>query len=495
MQGRRGLASAATVVGDASERQRRESSLNLRGVAPLERYERLVQEQVLMEDPHQREVAVSLERVLEHVVPWSRVRQRLEPGGSVRQRPSGLYVWGGVGSGKTMLMDMFGEAATARGVRVERSHFNEFMLGIHRRLHVLRQQEKEGVRVRNHAAVQRAAGAAGGGGGLFSSFWGGGGGGGGGSRSGGRGGDEAGEEPAVRDPLAHIAAEMTSTRDVLCFDEFQVTDVGDAMIMQRFFSALWEGGLVVVATSNRPPRDLYLNGLQRELFLPFLDRLQRECSVLRCGSSVDYRMVGRRAGHTWLLSRPALEEVWEEAVKGEFAPPRDLHVQGRVFRVPRAASDAGAAWFTFRELCEQPLGAADYIVLARHFPLIFLSDVPRLSLDHRNAVRRFITLVDSLYNHNCKLFVAAADHPKTLFQPRFSDPLPIGPNPHVPDERAQDRFRQPEPAQRPAADQQAPAHDVDEAFAWDRCLSRIIEMSTYEYLAAPWKPGHVLDEE
>lgn len=231
----------------------------------------------------------------------------------------------------------------------------------------------------------------------------------------------------------------------------------------------------MVATSNRPPSDLYKNGLQRELFLPCIEEIERRCAVERLGSPIDYRLVGTQAGRTWLApgtpspegkSSPAsleaateeLHRVFSVVCKGEEVEPHTLRTQGREVKVPRSVEQAGAAWFTFEELCARPLGAADFMVLAQHYPTLFVEGVPLLSLEERNEVRRFIVLVDTLYEHKVKLFVSAAAPPNEIFKPDGH-----------------------------GKGQGGGAHEhIDEVFAFDRTVSRLIEMQTQEYLVRPW---------
>ena len=203
------------------------------------------------------------------------------------------------------------------------------------------------------------------------------------------------------DPLEKIARDLTEEYFLLCFDEFQVTDVGDAMIMQRLFTNLFKNGLVMVATSNRPPGDLYKNGLQRELFIPCIEEIEARCDVVHLASPTDYRLIGTQLGKTWLcpanVSRGSsdsiademakrLEDAFQTVTKGEQTTSLELHLQGRKLSVPRAAVDSNAAFFTFDELCRQPLSTADYLEIAKNFALVFVSDIPLLSLDERNEV-------------------------------------------------------------------------------------------------------------
>lgn len=197
---------------------------------------------------------------------------------------------------------------------------------------------------------------------------------------------------ASGDPLPQIARDLVGDAWLLCFDEFQVTDIADAMIMGRLFSAMFEQGLVMVATSNRPMSDLYLHGLQRKLFLPFIDTLQGKCFEHDLDSAVDYRLLGTAASGSFFY--PLVEEQyaglmgrWTHLTKGEQAQPTTLRTQGRNVDVPEAALQAKMAKFTFNDLCANPLGAADYTVIAKNFSTVFMTDIPLLTLTERNEVR------------------------------------------------------------------------------------------------------------
>jgi len=357
--------------------------------------------------------------------------------------PKGKYVYGGVGSGKTFLMDMWFDHVSTR--RKRRVHFNAFMLDVHARLHALR-------------------------------------------TSGGGGGGGA-------DPLQHIAQDILRESYVLAFDEFQVTDVGDAMIMARLFGSLFEGGLVMVATSNRHPSELYKQGLQRELFMPVIDAIAARCDVVRLNSPTDYRLLGTQAGHTWITPESLqgvartrnmeqvsaeLEKTFRSVSKDEVPRSTLLTTQGRTVEVRRAALDRGVAFFSFEELCAQPLGAADYMVIAQRFPIVFLDDVPALSLGERNEVRRLITLVDTLYEHKVKLFVSAALPAHELFKPGGHSSSAAARTGTVDSLGVERRLTMGDEEQYGGA---------DEVFAFDRAVSRLIKMGSTEYLKSQWLPN------
>jgi cell division protein ZapE len=362
--------------------------------------------------------------------------------------PAGLYLWGGTGSGKTMLMDMLA-GTVGPSVPTRRVHFHAFMLEVHARLHAAR---KSGVR---------------------------------------------------GDPLTAVAEELLSEARLLCFDEFQVTDVGDAMIMRRLFRVLWAGGLVVVATSNRPVEQLYASGLQRELFLPFLDDLTSRCAVHQIRSPTDYRLLatplragstwvspetmGGRAGEGWAAIDAAVDALWAKTTGGAPPSPQTLHVQGRELAFHTAARTAARA--SFASLCAEALYAADYAAIAGRFDTLVLEHVPRLTLGNRNEVRRLITLVDVLYDANVKLVVSAAAAPQGLFEAVFPGTHEDG-RPPTAVEATAGPAEGSAPGARIVTAPAAAAAQYDEAFAWDRTVSRLLEMQSEEYLQKTWKGVH-----
>jgi cell division protein ZapE len=308
--------------------------------------------------------------------------------------PHGIYIWGPVGRGKSMLMDLFFLDAPAALKR--RVHFHEFMLEVHERLHVRREK--------------LAASGAG----------------------------------AEADTIPPIAREIAHETRLLCFDEFQVTNIADAMILARLFETLFDEGVVVVATSNRPPDDLYKDGLQRERFLPFIALIKQRMEVLELGGGRDYRLARLRELDFYLTPLGAwadrkLDETFLALSGGTPGEPRVLRTQGRDVSVPRAAP--GVAMADFVDWCAQPLGAADFLCIADHFHSVIVSGIPRMGPENRDKAARFVTMIDSFYERKVKLICSAATSPQSLYT------------------------------------------DGDGAFEFQRTVSRLMEMQSPEYLA------------
>ncbi len=310
--------------------------------------------------------------------------------------PHGLYLVGDVGRGKSMLMDLFFAAADVEKKR--RIHFNAFMQEVHRRIHAWRRQP------------ERLA------------------------------------DPGSDDPIPPLANTIAAEASLLCFDEFQVNDIADAMILGRLFKALFARGVVVVATSNTAPDDLFAGQPGRDAFLPFIELIKQYLDVLVLGGTRDFRRQRLRSLPTWHVpagpeARDALDQAFSRLADRATPKPERLLVSGHVLAVPIAAG--GVARFDFDSLCRQALGAGDYGALATHYQALVLDDVPQLSPENHDAARRFITLVDELYEHRVKLVASAAAPPDTLYQAG------------------------------------------EGAAAFRRTASRLVEMQSQEYLALP----------
>jgi len=280
----------------------------------------------------------------------------------------GLYVCGEVGRGKTMLMDLF--FATSAVQRKRRVHFHEFMAEVHERIYVYRQDIKNG-------ALPK------------------------------------------QDPIQRAAAAIAEETWLLCFDEFHVTDIADAMILGRLFTRLFELGIVVVATSNLAPGELYKDGLNRALFLPFIALLQRHCEVVRLEARIDFRLEKLTGMPTWYapadaMADAALDDAWRRLAGEHTGSSHELVVKGHIVRVPKAAM--GIARFSFDDLCAQPLAAADYLKIAHEFHTVVLDRIPVMEHARRNEAKRFIILIDTLYDHAVKLLASAQAPPDRLYR-------------------------------------------------------------------------------
>ncbi|CTQ54575.1 AFG1-like ATPase [Roseibium album] len=373
------------------------------------RYDALIASGEISEDPVQRDVVRKLDLLNTRLgetrlaskkssLGWLFANKKNQLWASVQ----GLYIWGGVGRGKTMLMDLFFEVTVIR--RKRRVHFHEFMLDVHERIHAHRQAHKRG-------------------------------------------------EVKGDDPIPPVAGQIAEETRLLLFDEFSVTDIADAMILGRLFTQLFELGVIVVATSNVEPTNLYKDGLNRQLFMSFINLLISKVDVLHLDSPTDYRLeklAGAPVYVTPLDERadPQMDVLWSKLTHGMKSHTEELENKGRKIPVPCAA--AGAARFTFDDLCMQPLGASDYLRIARAFGTVFLDHVPVMSKARRNEAKRFIILIDTLYDNGIKLVLSAEAEPQNLYA----------------------------------------AEGGTEAFEFDRTASRLIEMRSEAYLAGERREVH-----
>ncbi len=321
---------------------------------------------------------------------------------SKSERLKGLYLWGGVGRGKSMLMDWFFDRLPVNPKK--RVHFHAFMLDVHSRI----------ARWRKLSDAEKRQ----------SDFY---------SR-------EAGD-----DPITPVARSIAAEARVLCFDEFHVTDIADAMILSRLFAAIWEEGVIVVATSNRPPEDLYKNGLNRALFEPFIHMMPEHLVIHEFEGKTDHRLRQLSAAPVYYSplgdgAETAIEAAWNRLTGVAISRPMTLLVQGRELLLENTA--AGTARTTFDRLCGRALGAADYLKLAESFQTLILENVPQMSREMRNEAKRFVTLVDALYETRTKLIMSAATEPVDLY--------PSG----------------------------------DGSFEFERTVSRLMEMRSQDYLAS-----------
>ena len=335
---------------------------------PIAVYQELRQKGVLQPDPAQQPAIEKLQglyRALSEYRPESGprgwlARLGLAENGGVHA-PMGLYIHGPVGRGKSMLMDLF--FAAVAGLRKRRVHFHAFMLEVHDRIERERRAETDA-------------------------------------------------------PILKVAADIAHEAALLCFDEFQVDDIADAMILGRLFTALFDAGVVVVATSNLTPDGLYEHGLQRELFLPFVALLKKKLCVLELDGGRDWRLarlVGKAVYHYPLdpAAHEALASAFAELTDGAAGESMTLPVKGRSLVLPRAARRV--AWFGFAELCERPVAAADYLAIAEGFAAVIVEGIPRLGPRERDAARRFNILIDTLYEARTLLVVSAEVPPEEIY--------------------------------------------------------------------------------
>ncbi|HRO00442.1 cell division protein ZapE [Nitrobacter sp.] len=316
--------------------------------------------------------------------------------------PKGLYIHGDVGRGKTMLMDLFFQES--RVAHKRRVHFHEFMTDVHERIFGFRQSIARG-------------------------------------------------ETADADVVQLTAASIFEQAWLLCFDEFHVTDIADAMILGRLFARLFELGAVVVATSNIPPENLYEGGLNRVLFLPFIAQIEERMDVLRLDARTDFRLEKLASVKMWLTpadaeAEAALDRAWTLMTGGAPCRPRDVAIKGRTLHVP--CSSHGVARFSFADLCEQPLAASDYLRLARDYHTLMIDRIPVMDHADRDAARRFIALIDALYDNGVKLMASSDADPLSLHR----------------------------------------ASDGSEALEFKRTSSRLVEMTSESYLAKAHGRGH-----
>ncbi|WP_439816164.1 cell division protein ZapE [Zavarzinia sp. CC-PAN008] len=332
---------------------------------PIARRAALIAAGTLKDDPAQGHATQRLQALHDALLAWKRPKGLLARLGLAKAEPppGGLYLWGGVGRGKSMLMDLFYDDAPIAPKR--RVHFHAFMQEVHAAIHRWRQTPPDQ-----------------------------------------RDGD---------DPIPPLAAKVAGEARLLCFDEFQVTDVADAMILGRLFSALFAAHVVVVATSNRAPTDLYQGGLNRPLFLPFIDLLQQTLEVVHLEGPVDHRL-GRLKGQAVYFTGPnasaRLDALVATLVDEAELEPETIEIQGRKLVV---AAAKGVARASFADLCERPLGPADYLALAARFPALALHGVPRLGPEKRNEAKRLVTLIDALYEAHTRLLVSADAEPDALY--------------------------------------------------------------------------------
>ncbi len=315
--------------------------------------------------------------------------------GRTKHEPAkGLYIWGGVGRGKSMLMDLFFEQLPHK--RKQRVHFNDFMQNAQEQIHLHRKAFKAG-------------------------------------------------DVSEEDPIPPVGKALAANISVLCFDEFAVTDIADAMILGRLFQVLFARGVTVIATSNVEPINLYKDGLNRKIFLPFIDLLLEHVDVFELKSRTDFRLEKLNRSPVYLspVTKSNLmlfEEGWQRMVGADEGKPVTLQLKGRQLHISQTGNRA--ARFTFKQLCEEPRSAEDYLAVARKFHTIFIENIPVMEKEHANAAKRFILLIDTLYDNRVKLVALAEASPEKLYLGKTGT----------------------------------------EAFEFDRTVSRLVEMQSEDYI-------------
>jgi cell division protein ZapE len=346
----------------------------------------------LAPDPLQARAAERLQQLWDELQnyapkPGAGFLARLGFGKPAPRTPKGLYIYGRVGRGKSMLMDSF--FATVQGIRKRRVHFFGFMADVHARIHARRAEKG--------------------------------------------------------DPIAPVAQDIANETTLLCFDEFHVVDIADAMILGRLFTSLFAAGVVIVATSNREPDKLYEGGLQRERFLPFIDLLKERLDVIELDGPRDYRLQRFKGRQVYFTppdakAKAALAQAFADLTDGATPEYESLTVLGREIDVPRAAKNV--AWFTFDELCVKTLGPNDYLALVGRYHTFILDGIPKLNFERRNEAKRFNIFIDTLYDAHGNLVCSAEAPPQELYT------------------------------------------DGDGSFEFQRTVSRLIEMQSDDYIAA-----------
>ncbi|KAF8605348.1 AFG1-like ATPase [Ceratobasidium sp. AG-I] len=410
-------------------------------VTPTGRYNHLVSTGILRVDPHQLGIIARLQQLHDELRSFSppsysqastsksffsRLFSTSTNAATVSASPKGLYLYGDVGTGKSMLMDLFYDTLPPEVRSKRRVHFHAFMVEVHKAIHA--------------------------------------------SKLGGAG---------DRDPIPEVAHNLARNASVLCFDEFQVTDIVDAMILRRLLESLMQAGVVCVMTSNRHPDDLYKNGIQRSSFIPCIDLLKERFHVVDLDSPTDYRRLPRALSKTYFHpltpeNRAEMQKIFEAFVAEadeDVVIDRTLSIWGRKLRIPESVGTTSR--FSFQELCGKPLSAADYIELTRAFETIFITDVPLMTLSQKDMARRFITFIDACYESKTKLFISSEVPITQIFSGEPTDDAGISDHQRgVMDDLGLNAE---------SVGKSGIFTGEEESFAWARVVSRLVEMGTREY--------------
>ena len=333
------------------------------GMQLADQYKTRVDAGQLSHDPAQHSVLTALDQLSVSLDGYKPSTSWIAGGlfGTKKAPPKGLYIWGGVGRGKSMLMDMFFETAPRK--RKRRIHFHAFMQEVHANLGKAR-------------------------------------------------------ESGIKDPLRPVGNAIIESASLLCLDEMQITDITDAMLVGRLFEMLFDAGVIIVTTSNRPPADLYKDGLNRNLFLPFIELIRTRLTVIKLESQTDHRQ-NRISDETRYFTplntdtATALDAVWTD-LSGGHGRPMTLQVDSRDIQLPEVSN--GVLRANFRSICGTALGAGDYLKIAETFRVIFLTDIPKLSAANNNEAKRFVTFIDTLYEAGTLFFASAAAEPEKLYE-------------------------------------------------------------------------------
>ncbi|OBZ82323.1 Lactation elevated protein 1 [Choanephora cucurbitarum] len=425
---------AATPV-SSSYQSVKEELPKLTSVSPLSRYDEITTGPgaTVRPDLGQRQVIEKLDdlwHTIQHYVPqqytpkqtsaWNKWfgSKQSSTKDTLKKVPKSLYVYGNVGTGKTMVMDLFFDSLPI--TRKRRVHFHAFMLDVHQRMHQIKTKF-----------------------------------------------------PSLAEPLSPIADDLVKEAYVLCFDEFQVTDIADAMILRNLFEELFKRGVVLVTTSNRHPTELYKNGIQRVSFLPCIDLLMDRCQVLCLDSGTDYRKIERAQSHVYFypLDRQTdqrIAEITRILTHDKPMTPMDLHFLSRTLTIPNQVD--GVAKLRFADVCAQPLSAADYLEIVKHFHTVILTDIPRMNMKHRAEARRFITFIDAMYESHVTLVASGESNIMEIFNA----------------EEGREQMEEELLDIRDSLDVSDVSSPLftgqEEAFAFQRALSRLIQMQSKDWV-------------